>query len=189
MLDRFRRLHAGVGLHITEATAREAQFMVREDRLDVAFAACTHDIPDLNSSAIWRDRLMVATPTAHPLAQQDRIEWQDLAPESFLVREGGTGPQVYELIVVRAAGKWPVPTILRCDVGWDSLLSMIAAGLGISVFVAENLSLVPDGISFREISDEQEAVAFSAIWSPRSQSQILRNLLDLAAKMGRKSGR
>ncbi|MDK4723428.1 LysR substrate-binding domain-containing protein [Rhizobium sp. CNPSo 3968] len=117
LLDRFRSLHAGVGLHITEGTARDAQFMVREDQLDVAFMACTHEIPDLHSRIIWHDRLMVVMREAYPLAQCDRIAWRDLATETFLVREGGIGPQLHDLIVVRAAGKWPIPTILRCDVG------------------------------------------------------------------------
>jgi DNA-binding transcriptional LysR family regulator len=187
LLDRFRSLHSGVDLHIAEGTARDAQFMVREDRLDLAFMACSHEIPDLHSRVIWRDRLMVVMSDTHPLARLDRIVWKDLTAETFLVREGGTGPQVHDLIVVRAAGKWPVPVILRCDVGRDSLLSMIAAGQGISLFVAENLTLVPPGIAIREISDEPETIPFSVVWSPRNQSQTLRNLLDLANRMERVS--
>lgn len=188
LLNRFRILHAGVDLHITEGTARDVQFMVREDQLDVAFMACTHKIPDLHSRVIWRDRLMVAMPETHSFAQRDRITWQDLAAETFLVREGGTGPQVHDLIVVRAAGKWPVPNILSFAVGRDSLLAMIAAGQGISLFVAENLTLVPPSIVAREIADEPETVAFSAIWSPSNQSQTLRNLLGLAGRQGRDLG-
>ncbi|MCM0753484.1 hypothetical protein DEA98_28195 [Brucella pseudogrignonensis] len=65
LLDRFRGLHAGVSLHIIESTARDAQIQMREDRLDVAFIACTHEIPELRSRVIWRDRLMVAMPEAH----------------------------------------------------------------------------------------------------------------------------
>lgn len=188
LLNRFRSLHAGIDLNITEGTARDAQLMVREDRLDIAFMACTHEIPDLHSRVIWSDRLMAVMQGAHPLAQRDRITWQDLAAETFLVREGGTGPQVHDLIVVRAAGKWAVPTILRYAVGRDALLAMIAAGQGISLFAAENLELVPSGIAARDIADEPETVAFSAVWSPYNQNQTLRNLLDLAGRFQKESG-
>lgn len=183
LLDHFHGKHPAVRLHIAEGTVKNAQLMVRENRLDIAFMACTYEIPDLHSRVIWRDLLMAVMSEAHPLAQRDRITWQDLATETFLVRDGGTGPQVHDLIIVRAVGKWPVPAILRCDVGRDSLLSMIAAGQGISLFVAENLTLVPPGIAFRKIDDEPEAVAFSAVWSPCNQSAALRNLLDLARQM------
>ncbi|WP_395698739.1 LysR family transcriptional regulator substrate-binding protein [Methylocella sp.] len=63
LLEQFHDKNPGVRLHISEGTARDAQFMVREGQLDVAFMACTHEIPDLNSRAIWRDRLMVAPPS------------------------------------------------------------------------------------------------------------------------------
>jgi DNA-binding transcriptional LysR family regulator len=147
--------------------------------------ACTQEIPDLHSRVVWRDRLMVAMSETHPLAQHGRIEWKDLSAETFLARESGTGPQVHGLIVVRAAGKWPVPNILRLAAGRGSLLAMIAAGQGMSLFVAENLDLVPSGVVAREIADESGTVAFSAVWSPYNQSKTLRNLLDLAMKVGR----
>src|SRR3546814_1071926 len=77
--------------------------------------ACTHQIPARNSRVIWRDRLMVALPVKHPLAAQSDVEWLHLADETFLVRHSGTGPQVHDLIVARAAGKWLTPTIQRFD--------------------------------------------------------------------------
>jgi len=185
LLHRFRRLHPGIDLHMTESTARTAQLMVREDTLDVAFMACTHEIPDLHSPVIWRDRLVIAMPEKCSLARHDRITWRDLTEETFLVRKGGTGPQVHDLIVVRAAGKWPVPSIRRSDVGRDSLLSMIAAGDGVSLFVAENLTFMPPGVVYREIDDEPDGVAFSAIWSPQGRNPVLGKLLSLATEMSR----
>ncbi|CAM5761026.1 LysR family transcriptional regulator [Bosea minatitlanensis] len=67
----------------------------------------------------------------HPLAAKTHVEWSDLSNETFLVREGGTGPQVHDLIVIRFAGEWQVPTIRQFNVGRDALLSMIAHGLPI----------------------------------------------------------
>ncbi|WP_236020364.1 LysR family transcriptional regulator [Brucella anthropi] len=76
ILKRFHIKHPGIHLHITEGTARDAQFLLREGRLDVAFMACTHEIPDLNSRVIWRDRLMTALPATHPLAAQPDVQWR-----------------------------------------------------------------------------------------------------------------
>lgn len=102
LLNRFSSLYGDVDLYITEGTARDAQMQVREGRLDIAFIICPHEIPDLNSRVIWRDQLMVAMPEVHPLARRDHVTWQDLAEETFLVRHGGTGPQVHDLIVARS---------------------------------------------------------------------------------------
>ncbi len=185
LLKRFHADHPGVGLHITEGTARDAQLMVRESRLDLAFMACTHAIPDLNSRVIWRDRLMVALPAGHPLTAMPDVEWRHLAGETFLVRHGGTGPQVHDLILLRSAGKWPTPTILRHEVGRDALLSMIAAGHGVSIFVKEGAAANTANVAFLPIRDEPETIPFSAVWSPHNQSQPLRNLLALASQIHR----
>ncbi|MBM6398611.1 LysR family transcriptional regulator [Ochrobactrum anthropi] len=181
LLERFHSEHPGIRLHITESTARVAQLMVREGRLDLAFMACTHDIPDLNSRVIWRDRLMAALPEKHPLSVQPDVEWRQLAEEAFLVRHSGTGPQVHDLIVVRSAGNWPTPTIRRVDVGRSALLSMIAAGHGISLFVEDSAAANMANVAFVPIRDEPETIAFSAVWKPSNRDPALMKLLKLAA--------
>lgn len=103
------------------------------------------------------------------------------------MREAGTGPQVHDLILVRSAGRWPVPTIRRFDVGRGALLSMIAKGHGISLLVEENAATAPPGLAFRPILDEPESIAFLAVWSPRNHNPALRNLLGLARALGRAS--
>ena len=185
LLERFHGKHPGVHLHITEGTARSTQVMVRDGRLDVAFMAGTHEIPDLNSRVIWRDRLMVALPLKHPLAELPNVEWRQLAEETFLVRRGGTGPQVHDLIVARSAGKWLTPAIQWLDVERSTLMSMIAAGHGVSLFVEDSTVGNTANVIFLPISDEPETIPFSVAWSPRNRDPALLNLLTLATKMGR----
>ncbi len=182
LFQHFHTEHPGIHLDITECTAREAQIMVREGRLDLAFMACTHEIPDLNSRVIWKDRLMAALPAGHPLAALPGVEWRQLAQEKFLVRHGGTGPQVLDLIVLCSAGKWPTPAIRRVDVGRSALLSMIAAGYGISLFVEEGAAANMANVAFLPIRDEPETIAFSAIWSPGNRDPALVKLLALATE-------
>jgi len=185
LLERFHGKHPGVHLHITEGTARSTQVMVRDGRLDVAFMAGTHEIPDLNSRVIWRDRLMVALPLKHPLAELANVEWRQLAEETFLVRRGGTGPQVHDLIVARSAGKWLTPAIQWLDVERSTLMSMIAAGHGVSLFVEDSTVGNTANATFLPVRDEPETIPFSAVWSPRNRDPALLNLLTLATKMGR----
>ena len=185
LIGQYREAHPGIEVEITEGTARDAVMKLRADRLDVAFVAGSPELPDCHTRPIWTEPLVAVLPERHPLAAQPAVTWADLTDETFLVRHGGTGPQVHDLIVVRAAGKWPVPSIRRSDVGRDSLLSMIAAGDGVSLFVAENLTFMPPGVVYREIDDEPDGVAFSAIWSPQGRNPVLGKLLSLATEMSR----
>jgi DNA-binding transcriptional LysR family regulator len=185
LIERYRTTHPGIEVEITEGTAREAVMQLRADRLDIVFVAGTPELPDCHARRIWTEPLLAALPERHPLAGQSTVTWADLAGETFLVRYSGTGPQVHDHIVLRLAGRWSAPSILRFDVERGTLLSMVGQGFGITVVGAATSLLQTSGVVFLSITDEPEPVAFSAIWSPFNQGAALRNLLTLASEMER----
>ncbi|MDI3629748.1 LysR family substrate-binding domain-containing protein, partial [Pseudomonas aeruginosa] len=185
LIGQYREDHPGVEVEITEGTARDAVMQLRADRLDVVFVAGTPELPDCHSRHIWTEPLLAVLPERHPFAERSAVTWADLAGETFLVRHGGTGPQVHSHIVLRHAGLWPAPSILRFDVGRGALLSMVGQGFGITIVSAATALLPSTGIVFLPFADEPEPVAFSAVWSPSNRSAALRNLLSLANDMDR----
>ena len=184
LIGRYREDHPGIEVEITEGTAREAVAQLRADQLDVAFVAGSPKLPDCDARPIWTEPLMAVLPERHPLAGQSTVTWGDLVGETFLVRHGGTGPQVHDHILLRLAGRWPVPSIQRFDVGRGTLLSMVGKGFGLTIVGAATALLPTSGVIFLPLADEAEPVPFSAVWSPSNRSAALRNLLDLAGKMG-----
>ena len=185
LIGRYRNDYPGIDLEIAEGTAREAITQLRAGHLDIAFVVGTPDLPDCRSRRVWTEPLVVALSDRHPLAEQEYVIWADIAGETFLVRPGGPGPQVHDHILLRLAGRWPAPAILRIGVERASLLSMVGQGFGVTL-LGEASSLLPvAGVRFLPIADEPELIVFSAVWSPFNQSAALRNLLDLADEMRR----
>ena len=185
LIGQYREGHPGIEVEITEGTARDAVMQLRTDRLDVAFVAGTPELPDCHTRPIWTEMLMAVLPEGHCLAGQQAITWADLASETFLVRHGGTGPQVHDHIVLRSVGRWPSTSIQRFDVGRGTLLSMVGQGFGITIVGAATALLPTTGIVFLPFADEPEPVAFTAVWSPFNRSAALKNLLNLANDMRR----
>lgn len=185
LIGQYRENHPGIEVEIAEGTAREAVMQLRADRLDIVFLAGTPELPDCHTRRIWTEPLLAVLPERHRLAGQSSVTWGDLAGETFLVRHGGTGPQVHDHIVLRLAGRWPAPSILRFDVGRGTLLSMVGKGFGLTIVGAATALLQPSGVVFLPFADEPEPVPFSAVWLPSNRSPALRNLLDLASEMGR----
>ena len=185
LIVQYREDHPGIEVEMTEGTARDAVMQLRADRLDVAFVAGTPELPDCHTRPIWTEPLLAVLPEGHRLAGQAATTWADLAGETFLVRYGGTGPQVHDHIVLRHAGRWPVPSILRFDVERGTMLSMVGQGFGITIVGAATALLPTTGIVFLPFADEPEPVAFTAVWSPFNRSAALRNLLNLAGRMKR----
>ncbi|GAA5542273.1 MULTISPECIES: LysR family transcriptional regulator [Brucella] len=186
LLAQYRKNHPHVAIEISEGTARDIIVQLRADRVDIAFVAGAPDLPDCHSRRIWHEPLVAVLPSSHPLADTESIAWDELAGEAFLVRHNGTGPQAYDHIIQRMAGRWvDAPAILRCDVERCTLMQMIAQGFGVSIAgQAAGLVDIP-GVVFRPFRDEPEPIPFSVVWSPYNQSATLRNLLDLAGRMGR----
>lgn len=184
LIGQHREYHPHIEIEMTESTAREALMQLRADRLDIVFAVGTPELPDCHSRRIWTESLVVALPARHRLAGQAAVTWADLVGETFLVRHGGTGPQMHDHIVSRLAGRWPVSFIRRFNVECSTLLSMVGQGFGVTIGGAATSLLPTSGVIFLPFVDEPEPIAFSAVWSPYNQSAILRNLLDLARKMG-----
>lgn len=185
LIGQYREGHPGIEVEIAEGTARDAVMQLRADRLDVAFVAGAPELPDCHTRPIWTEMLMAVLPEGHGLAGQQAVTWADLAGETFLVRHGGTGPQVHDHIVLRSAGRWPSPSIQRFDVGRGTLLSMVGQGFGITIVGAATALLPTTGIVFLPFADEPEPVAFTAVWSPFNRSAALKNLLNLANNMKR----
>lgn len=185
LLTRYRQKHTAIAVEMVEGSAREAIVRLRARRIDVAFLVGMFDLPDCHSRPIWTEPLVVAIPATHRLADQSGVTWSDLAAETFLVRHGGTGPQVHDHIVLRLAGRWPPPAIQRFEVEGGTLLSMVAQGFGITLLGAASGLFPTTGVVFLPITDEPEPVAFSAVWLPHNRSASLRNLLTLASEMGR----
>ena len=185
LLACYRDRHPSIEVEIAEGTARDSVMQLREDRLDLAFVARAPEIPDCHSRRLWSERLLAVLPSSHPFAGCEGVTWADLASEAFLVRHGGTGPQVHDLIVQRLAERLPPSSIQRFSVERATLLSMVAQGYGVTIAGEATSLMHAPGVAFLPVLDEPQPIAFSAIWSPYNRSPALRNLLAMAAKMTR----
>ena len=185
LIAQYREDHPGIAVEITEGMARDAVMQLRADRLDIVFLAGTPELPDCHVRPIWTEPLLAVLPKRHPLAGQPAVTWENLAGEMFLVRHGGTGPQVHDHIVLRLAGRWTAPSILRFDIGRGTLLSMVGQGFGITIVGAATALLPTSGVVFLPVADEPEPIPFSAVWLPSNHSAALHNLLGLARTMNR----
>lgn len=185
LLTRYRVVYPDIAVEMAEGSVRDAIMQLRARRIDVAFLVGTFDLPDCHSRPIWTEPLVAALPANHNLADRSGVTWSDLATETFLVRHGGTGPQVHDHIVLRLAGRWPPAAIQRFVVERGTLLSMVAQGFGVTLLGAASGLSPTAGVVFLPVTDEPGPVVFSALWLPQNRGAALKNLLALARKLGR----
>lgn len=98
LLVKYRRKHPDIAVEVIEGSERDTLMHLRTGRIDLAFVVGVPELSDCHSRRIWTEPLMAALPTSHRFADRDGVTWADLANETFLVRHGGAGPQVFNRI-------------------------------------------------------------------------------------------
>ncbi len=158
----FRQAAPDVALALEEGSTAELVAALQHERLDVAFIRVpVGEAAGLSIERLTQERMLAVLPAQHPLAARERgaIALADLAEENFILYRRPTGPGLYDAIIAacRAAGFSPrigqeAPRLL-------STLSLVAAGLGVSIIPESMRRLDTEGLAYRPLSDAPDLVA------------------------------
>jgi DNA-binding transcriptional LysR family regulator len=193
LLGAFRRAYPEVVLDLDSWTTLRQTDALRDGRIDVGLLRPTAPAPasgkqsttvvrlgpGLSSRVVAEDSLVVALPARHRLARRKRVRLEELADEPFVFYSRPSGPAVYDTIVgfCRAAGF--TPRIEQDATGVQTIVSLVASGLGVSLLIGPTPPSNPDAVVYRELSDDLPPWQLSAAWSRDNDSPVLARFLDL----------
>lgn len=151
--------------------------------LDIAIMIGEAPYRGLMSRPFWSERMLVAMPEGHSLAEQERIHWTDLTGERFLLTERDPGPETRNMLLGKLGMPGYSPEIDMDDIGRDTVLSAIALGGRISIVVESALGIQVPGVVFREVHETNGhiRIGFSGYWREDNQNPVLRRFLDFVS--------
>lgn len=159
----FRAAAPDVALTVEETNTAELVAALRQKQLDLAFVRSpVGDASGLTMEPMLVEDMMAALPIDHPLAGNGRrksIALAALADESFIMTRRPSGPGLYDTIIAacHAAGFSPhVTQEARKNL---STLSLVAAGLGVSIIPASLTRVNAEGIAYLKLNDAPELKA------------------------------
>ena len=91
ILARFRGQHPGVSIHLDVSNRAAVLDQLVGNRIDLAIMGQVPDGLGLEATRFMDNPLVVIAPPDHPRVGKRKISVRDLASESFLVREAGSG--------------------------------------------------------------------------------------------------
>ncbi|TDO62739.1 DNA-binding transcriptional LysR family regulator [Kribbella sp. VKM Ac-2571] len=188
LLGAFRQAYPEVVLDLESWTTLRQTEALRDGRIDVGLlrpstpagaSAVVQLAPMLTSRVVAEDSLVVALPARHRLARRKRLRLAELAEEPFVFYSRPSGPAVHDTIVgyCRDAGFTPRIEQEAADV--QTIVSLVAAGLGISLLISPTPPSNPDTVVYRELSDDLPPWQLSVAWSPDNHSPVLTRFLEL----------
>ncbi len=131
--------------------------------------------------SLWPERILVALPEEHELANVERIYWPDLRNETFLLPSQHSGPDIVDLLVARLSEAGRKPNIVIHDVSRENVLNMLSFSRSVTLTSEASLGVTYPGVVVRDIHDlsGHARVDLAAYWHEANDNQALQRFLGL----------
>lgn len=181
LIRRFRRKYPEAELSLHEATSGVLLENLEAGQLDVAIVRPIRRVADSLVLKAWLDEPMyVALPKGHSLASRKRINLIDLADEALVQVPRAAGGTLFDEIVAACANAGFEPKLVQPAPQMASAVTLVAAGLGISIVPKSITQVRVAGVQYRPLA-AKDLIARLALASRREDpSPVVRNFLALA---------
>jgi DNA-binding transcriptional LysR family regulator len=182
-LRKFRDLYPGVELflHNTPMTAQLDR--LREQTIDVGFLMLPVDDKAFQTRLLLRDPLVVAAPKGHPLTKLRTVGLRDIEPYQLVMfpRSSGFGFFAHIVAIGKKAGV--VPTVAQEVAPMESVIGLVAAGVGIAIVPSVAKRLLIAGVEYRSLRESYAVMEFAMAWRKDNTSPVVRAFVDLMSDM------
>ncbi len=175
-LARFHARHPGVELSLVEAGSRQLVPRVADGELDLALVVLPVAHPQVATTEMFEDRLVLVVAPDHPLAARRRIRVTDLDGLPLVMFREGYDLRASTLAACRQAGV--EPRLVTQGGEMDGVLAMAAAGIGAAV-VPE--IVVPTDGSLRSLPFVSPGMSRTIALARRRDRPLSRTALALSA--------
>jgi DNA-binding transcriptional LysR family regulator len=157
----FREAHPLVALALEESGTTELVEALRARSLDVAFVRSpVGESADLFVRPLLEEPMVAALPSGHALsAGREPLPLAALAGETFILYRRPVGPGLHDAIIAACDRAGFSPTIGQEAPRMLSTLSLVAAGLGVTVVPASMSRLEAEGVAYRPLDPSAELTA------------------------------
>lgn len=181
VVQEFQQRFPKVELELHEVTIQHEIQMLKNHQLDVIFQrspSFEQNDPALSFQPILEEYFVVALPTTHALADQSKISLKALADDAIILPSLDVLP-FYEKVVTlcREAGFEPKINQTVTVTGVDTLLSLVAAGVGVSIFPNHVQTLHREGVVYRSLQNAALNRQIAVVWRQEDSSIVLRQFL------------
>lgn len=175
-----RTRYPDVALVLQDLTSEEQVEAIQAHRLDVGLVRPpVIGAESLVMEVIWREPLVVVLPEAHRLTGQSEIAMEDLAGEPFLQIPRQLAPGFYDLFIRTCAQAEFFPKIVQEARTTQTIVSLIAVGMGISIVPASLESLQRTGVVYRPLASPVPSTELAVIRRPEDGNPALRRFLEI----------
>lgn len=171
--------HPDVEVECVEADRSNLLAGLNTGEVDIAILMGAANQNGLRCEALWSERMLVALPTSHPLAERDVIHWTDLRNERFLLPAADPGPEMHDMLLGRLSMSGAKPDIRMHQSSRETILSVLGGMSGVSIVCEGSTGARYPDVVCRPINGEQgpALIGYSGRWRDDNGNPALRRFL------------
>ncbi len=180
IVRRFRASHPEVSVDLQEATTAQQLEALREDRLDLGIVVLPLPIgreKGIEARTILRRHLVAVLPAGHRLSKNSdqRLRLAALAWEDWVLFPSHLGPGLHDRIVAACAQVGFAPTVTQRAVQMETIIGLVAAGIGVSLVPETFAGDRRQGVTFRRLAGPATPIRYeiALIWRKADPSPAL----------------
>lgn len=147
-LKQFREQYPHVDIVLHELSTQEQIQGLLDDRLDVGFMRPPIEHDRLQSRSVLQEPLVAALPLNHKLASQRHLAIQALREELFVLFPRAMATRLYDQIISLCHQGDFSPTVVQQAAQMQTILSLVAAEIGVAIVPESLQNLQRRGVSF-----------------------------------------
>jgi DNA-binding transcriptional LysR family regulator len=187
IVQAFAQRFPKVELELHEVTIQQEVAMLKSHQLDVIFqrfSSFESVDPALSVQPILEEYFVVVLPDDHPLAEHTKIPLSAIANEAIILPSLEVLP-FYEKIITlcREAGFEPKINPTVTVTGVVTLLSLVAAGMGVSILPNHVQTLQREGVVYRSLQSTTLNRRIAIVWRQEDSSIVLRQFLKVVQEV------
>jgi DNA-binding transcriptional LysR family regulator len=140
--------------------------------------------PGLSTEIVRRDALLVALPEGHRLCKRKALRMADLRSEDLVAHAGGGRSVMGSLLTTLCNDAGFTPRIRHEVEETSTLVTLVAAGLGVAIVPAPTSALDVVGVSYRPLHPRSLAIELVAAWPTSPHDQLARKVIETLREVG-----
>jgi DNA-binding transcriptional LysR family regulator len=183
----FRGRRPEVHISLRELPTEDQIEALRRDQIDVGFIRMAAAPEDLRMERVLREPVVAALPADHRLAAERAVGLGELDGESFVLFPRAQAPEFHDELTARLRHEGITARIAQEAPEMQTIIGLVAAGVGVSLVPASTRMLAREGIVYRPLRDDELTAWLTVATRAGDDSPVVAGFLDVARVAGREA--
>jgi len=186
MTDTLREFHSQfpkVEIRCLEMASPQQVEALAKGEINIGFLRTPISDDSIKVHLLLRESLVLVLPEHHPAAGKSKLRLQDFAMEPFILFPRRQGPSAYDQIIATCQTAGFSPILAQEGNEMQSMLGLVAAGLGVSLVPSSLQNLRRPGVVYRKLSTATPQIEISLAIRKGESVPVEQSFIDVALRV------